>query len=115
MNSLCTYLPVEIIDKILSYNGTIKYRNGKFMNQISKKDQRYHVLHTTIPKYFLCETNDTFGILVDFIHPSNDGTNNCSIEHWKNKKSLYIFYENERIEYTYVRYLPNTKYIWIRP
>ena len=108
-------LPVEIIDKILSYNGTIKYRNGKFMNQIVKTDERYHILLTTIPKYFLCEQYGTFGILIDFIHPIQEDVKKNSVEYWRNKKSLYIFYEYERIEYMYVKYLPNTNDKWIRP
>lgn len=108
-------LPVEIIDKILSYNGSIKYRNGKFMNQISKTDQRYHVLLTTIPKYYFCEQYDTFGILIDFIHPNIVDVKHNSVEYWRNKKSLYIFYENKKIEYMYVRYLPNTNDKWTRP
>jgi len=37
-------LPVEIIHRILEYDGRIKYRNGKYMNQIDPDDYRYHLL-----------------------------------------------------------------------
>ena len=37
-------LPMDMIHYILSYNDTIKYRNGKYMNQICKTDKRYKIL-----------------------------------------------------------------------
>lgn len=37
-------LPLEIHDIILSYNGYIKNRNGKYMDQICKTDSRYKML-----------------------------------------------------------------------
>ena len=44
MNILFKKLPLEIVIYILEYTNVIKYRNGKFMNQISKKDERYEKL-----------------------------------------------------------------------
>ena len=41
---LFSNLPLDVIHYILSYNDTIKYRNGKYMNQICKKDTRYELL-----------------------------------------------------------------------
>lgn len=35
------YLPREIIDIILEYDGRIKYRKGVYTNIISKRDERY--------------------------------------------------------------------------
>ena len=37
-------LPVDIVHHILSYNEAVKLRNGKYMGQISKSDQRYKLL-----------------------------------------------------------------------
>ena len=41
--------PLEIVHRILDYDGRIKCRNGKFMNQISTEDDRYCMLQN-MPK-----------------------------------------------------------------
>jgi hypothetical protein len=49
MNSIFQRLPIEIVQYILTYEGTIlKERNGKYMKQIVKTDERYELL-TQIP------------------------------------------------------------------
>lgn len=42
-------IPKELLHIILSYNGTIKYKNGKYINQIYPDDIRY-ILLLTIPR-----------------------------------------------------------------
>ena len=42
-------LPLDIIHHILAYDGRIKYRNGKYVNQIAPEDSRYEILKT-LPK-----------------------------------------------------------------
>jgi len=37
-------LPVDIVNRILEYQGYYKKRNGKFMQQISPTDKRYDML-----------------------------------------------------------------------
>ena len=41
---LFSFLPTDIIHHILSYIGTLKHRNGKYMGQISTSDKRYELL-----------------------------------------------------------------------
>ena len=49
-------LPIDIVDHILSYTGVLKNRNGKYMNQLSKTDERYKML-LTIQRNFFNENN----------------------------------------------------------
>ena len=48
---LFSSLSIDIVHHILSYNGTLKLRNGKYMGQISKTDNRYMML-LKIPRVF---------------------------------------------------------------
>ena len=44
--------PLEIVHHIFEYTGKIKYRNGKYMNQISNNDKRYDMLQKLSLKTF---------------------------------------------------------------
>jgi hypothetical protein len=69
LSVLFKQLPFEILHIILTYNGTIKCRNGKYMNQLSRTDKRYDLLqYITKPVAFL--NNDVFFCFT--IHFTND-------------------------------------------
>ena len=58
-------LPFDIINQILTYDGSIKFRNGKYINQISLNDYRYKLLKEIQPFYFFEEhiNYDTYSYL----------------------------------------------------
>ena len=45
-----TEVPEELLHIILSYDGRIKYRNGKYVNIIHKNDERYNMLYPIVSK-----------------------------------------------------------------
>ena len=51
MSFLSLLLPTDIVHHILTYTGALKLRNGKYMGQISKSDDRYEML-LEIPRTF---------------------------------------------------------------
>jgi len=44
------YIPTELLDIILQFDGRIKYRNGKFINIIHQNDERYNIITPIIIK-----------------------------------------------------------------
>jgi len=38
------YIPTELLDIILEYDGRIKYKKGKYVNIIHKNDERYNII-----------------------------------------------------------------------
>lgn len=50
MLSNLPYIPIELLNIILEYDGRIKYRKGKYVNIIHKRDIRYNMLNHIINK-----------------------------------------------------------------
>jgi hypothetical protein len=48
MNS--QYIPKDVLNIILEYDGRIKYKNGEYVNIIHRKDDRYKIIKPVISK-----------------------------------------------------------------
>jgi hypothetical protein len=44
------YIPKELLDIILEYDGKIRYKKGKYVNIIYKNDKRYDIIKPLINK-----------------------------------------------------------------
>jgi hypothetical protein len=42
------YIPKELLNIILEYDGRIKYKNGKYVNIIHKNDYRYYIIQKVV-------------------------------------------------------------------
>ncbi len=45
---ILTNIPLELYYRILEYEGSVKLRNGKYIKQISKDDNRYKMLKNIV-------------------------------------------------------------------
>jgi uncharacterized pyridoxamine 5'-phosphate oxidase family protein len=57
-----TEVPEELLHIILSYDGRIKYRNGKYLDIIHKNDERYNIITPIINKKIeILQSIENFG------------------------------------------------------
>ena len=47
---IAPYIPKELVNIILDYDGRIKYKKGKYVNIIHKNDSRYNIIQGVINK-----------------------------------------------------------------
>ena len=87
-------LPLELVHRILEYDGRIKYRNGKYMNQIAQEDYRYYLLRK-IPVFRLYNWYSGGNFHVYRINYNNNNENR--------KMFVYIF--DGSITYLYMNHM----------
>ena len=101
-----SFLPEDVVFHILSYNDSIKYRNGKYMNQICKDDKRYKLL-LRIPPIIV---NSYYEDVYEIIH--------CyDICYRPTYTLLGVDLENDNIIYTFCydcEENPYNYHLWIR-
>jgi hypothetical protein len=103
-------LPEDIIHYILSYDNTIKYRNGKYMNQTSKDDPRYRSL-IRLPHLFQDNIYPHVYFIDMYRHVSYDMISK------ETNTRLYVDCENNEITYTFCYDYerdPENYHLWIR-
>ena len=96
--SMYARLPKDIVHIILSFDGSIKYRNGEYVNQIPKSDKRYQLFdRTPIPKFKYMIDQKQFDIIIYF-HNHNYimyigscfGPDNDQLQYTFSKKNQWV-------------------------
>lgn len=101
-------IPTELLCLILEYDGRIKYKNGKYVNIIHKKDERYNIIQKVIVKKIeimkkvLNVVDDNFYFEVSF-----DLDNKVGLYYdynlGKNNRLVIGYYDTKRDNYLHFR------------
>ena len=114
-------LPLDIIHRILEYDGRIKYRHGKYMNQIAQDDDRYQML-LPVHKIHQCIDNDYFLYMtvsdsrnrnrIIIYREKHIAFNLCEelslIDTYCNASCVLYIYKNQGFQYILTIYKPPT-------
>ena len=110
-------LPLELIHLIVAYDGRIKYRNGKYINQIAPDDNRYKMLQQ-MPQiqpfyhhFFYMKILDSRNINVIYCekHIKFDLDEELSlVATYSNVKYITYIYNNQGFQYKLTIYKPPT-------
>ena len=95
---LFSNLPLELIYHILVYTGIVKYRNGKYIDQIPRTDERYKLVDS-IPRHRVFHIANKYILCVTLKTTSN----HCKLI------SIKFDFENNQIEYAYTHLLHNNE------
>lgn len=82
-----TKLPLEIVHHILTYDGTVTYRNGKYMNKILDPDKNYPL----VVERMRFQQYRRFYSKLSFVTMQIQGTNTeKEMNYWATKEGLKI-------------------------
>lgn len=113
-------LPTEVFDLILSYEGSLKERNGKHMRQIPKTDERYAIIDRILFKYDKYYSIERYRFSMKVINNPR-----CSLSHYKKKyarkydsvdkyETEFEIYKNYDSRRDVVEYIMNVRHIITR-
>ena len=89
------YIPKELVNIILEYDGRIKYRKGEYVNIIHKKDSRYETLKPILLKkleIIRCVQIDLLGFYFDFSFDLDNRVGLCYDYNWSYRNKFEICY-----------------------
>lgn len=95
---LVPYIPKELLDIILEYDGRIKYKRGRYVNIIHKYDERYNSIIPVINKKIVILKTiqlDNFGFYFGFYFEFRFDTCNVGLAydyHFSYKNTFEICY-----------------------
>lgn len=94
------YIPKELLDIILDYDGRLKYKKGKYVNIIHKHDIRYNIIEPVISKKIEIMNEITFAnkdsYYFEFGFDINHGIGLCYDYNFSYENKFEICYYNTR-------------------
>ena len=100
IDNTTVFIPKELIDLILEYDGRMKYRKGEYINIIHKHDLRYSLLHPIILKKIEIMKDITFAkkdsFYFEFGFDINTGVGLCYDYNFSYKNKFEICYYDWR-------------------
>jgi len=88
------YLPDTLIHKIINYTDILVYRNGKYINRLNKKDERYRLLQIIPKPIKVYKNNILHKIILKLLNTKIQGCPGYLIE--------YIFDLNLKMNVKYI-------------